>query len=126
MMGDPVFITAQEAAERLAQIRIAGIVLVSMVVLLGIWLFLIWKYGEDRRREEAQNAKDRIAVTKNIGISMAKAIAKDGGWKEQYFILKNKYDVLEAHCESLEQTLASATGRNGFTPQITEEVSANV
>lgn len=116
MMGDPVFITAQEAAERLAQIRIAGIVLVAMAVLLCIWLFLIWKYGEDRRREEAQNAKDRIAVTKNIGISMAKAIANDGGWKEQYFILKNKYDVLEAHCENLEQLLDSAeTGK--FVPK---------
>lgn len=108
MMGDPVFITAQEAAERLLTIKIAGIILFSVIVLGGIWFLFVWKYGEDRRRDEARNAKDRIAVTKNIGISMAKAIEKDGGWKEQYIILKKKYDALEAHCENLEQLLDSA------------------
>jgi flagellar biosynthesis/type III secretory pathway M-ring protein FliF/YscJ len=108
MTGDPVFITAQEAAERLLTIKIGGIIIFSAIVLGGIWFLLVWKYGEDRRREEAQNEKDRISVTKNIGVSMAKAIEKDGGWKEQYFILKKKYDVLEAHCENLEQLLDSA------------------
>lgn len=107
-MGDPVYIAAQEAAERLLTIKIAGAILVSALILGGIWFFIVWKYSEDRRMEEVQNAKDRIGVTMNIGISMAKAIEKDGCWKEQYFILKNKYDALEAHCENLEQLLDSA------------------
>lgn len=106
-MGGSVYITAQEAAERLLTLKIAGVILFTVIVLGGIWVLFVWKYGEDRRRVEAQNAKDRISVTNNIGSSMAKAIEMDGGWKEQYYILKNKYEVLESHCDNLEQLLES-------------------
>lgn len=106
-MDNPVFISAQEAAERLLTIKIGGIIIFSAIVLGGIWFLLVWKYGEDRRKTEAENAKARIMVTKTVGTSVARAIEKDGGWKEQYYILKKKYDVLEAHCKNLERTLAS-------------------
>lgn len=115
-MGDAVYITAQEAAERLLTIRIAGIILFSVIVLGGIWFLIMWKHGQDYRKIEVENAKDRIVVTKNIGVKMASALEKDGAWKEQYFILKSKYDVLEAHCENLEQLLESAE-KGKFVPK---------
>lgn len=107
-MGDPVWLTAQEAAERTLTLRIGGWILFGIILLGGIWLILRWKYTEDRRRKEAENAKERIRVTKNLGHVMTEVLEQDGAWKEQYFILKRKYDALEAHCENLEQTLASA------------------
>ena len=115
-MSDPVWITAQESAERMLTIKIAGWMMFAIVILTGIWLIVRMKQTAECRKKEAENAAERIIVTKNIGASMAKAIAKDGGWKEQFFILKRKYDALEAHCENLEQTLASAeTGK--FVPK---------
>ena len=116
-MGDPVYITAQEAAERLMTIRIAGWLLFFIVVLGGMWLIIRWKYSEDRRRIEAQNERDRISVTNNIGMAVTNALKEDGNWKEQFIILKSKYEVLEAHCENMEKLLDSAKGSNGFNPQ---------
>ncbi len=107
-MGDPVWLTAQEAAERLLTIRIAGWMLFVIIVLGGMWLVIRWKYSEDRRKKEVENARERIRVTKNIGHVMTEVLEQDGAWKEQYFILKRKYDALESHCENLEQLLSSA------------------
>lgn len=123
-MEEPVYITAQEAAERLMTIRIGGWLLFVIVVLIGMWLIIRWKYGEDRRRTlaraelaEAENAKERIRVTENLGTAMTTVLKEDSGWKVQYYALKAKYDALAAHNENMENTLASATGRNGFVPQ---------
>ena len=113
-MDDPVFITAQEAAERLLTIKIAGFFMLVLLCFSAIWLFLAWKYGEDRRKIEAQNQRDRIAVTKTMGKAVTNALKDDGNWKEQYEILRAKYDVLEAHCENMEKTLDSARGSNNF------------
>ena len=115
--GEAVWLTAQEAAERTQTIRIAGILLFVIVVLGGMWLIIRWKYSEDRRRIEAYNAKDRIRVTENIGTAMTEVLKQDSGWKAQYFILKAKYDALEEHAKSMERTLETATGANGFKPQ---------
>ena len=57
---------------------------------------------------------------------MTQVLKEDSGWKVQYFALKAKYDALIQHSENMEKTLESATGRNGFTPQFTEEVVTNV
>ena len=113
-MGDPVFITSQEAAERLLTIKIAGLLMFALLIFAAIWLFLAWKYSEDRRKIEAENQRDRIAVTKTIGNSMTNALKDDGNWKEQFFTLKRKYDALEAHCENMEKTLDTARGSNNF------------
>ena len=115
--GEAIWLTAQEAAERTQTIRIAGILLFIIVVLGGMWLIIRWKYSEDRRRIEAQNAKDRIRVTENIGTAMTEVLKQDSGWKAQYFILKAKYDALEEHAKSMELVLDTAKGSNGFTPQ---------
>ena len=115
-MGDPVFITAQEAAERLLTIRIAGWLLFVIVILAGMWLIIRWKYSEDRRRIEAENAKARIEVTENLGTAMTQVLKEDSGWKAQYFILKAKYDSQVSHNQSMEHTLETATGANGFIP----------
>ena len=115
--GEAIWLTAQEAAERTQTIRIAGILLFTIVVLGGMWLIIRWKYSEDRRRTEAENAKDRIRVTENIGTAMTEVLKQDSGWKAQYFILKAKYDALEEHAKSMERTLETATGANGFKPQ---------
>lgn len=115
--GEAIWLTAQEAAERTQTIRIAGILLFIIVVLGGMWLIIRWKYSEDRRRIEAENAKDRIMVTENIGTAMTEVLKQDSGWKAQYFILKAKYDALEEHAKSMERTLETATGTNGFKPQ---------
>ena len=124
-MGDPVFITAQEAAERLLTIRIAGWLLFVMVILAGMWLIIRWKYSEDRRRIEAENAKARIEVTENLGTAMTQVLKEDSGWKAQYFMLKAKYDAQLKHNANMENTLETATGRNGFTPMETINASVN-
>lgn len=125
-MDEPVYITAQEAAERLLTIKIAGVILLVLVIGLIAWIIVRWKYTEDRRRTEAENARDRIQVTERIGTAMTQVLKEDSGWKVQYFALKAKYDALMQHSENMEKTLESATGRNGFTPQFTEEVVTNV
>ena len=98
-------------------IKIAGVMLFAIVVLGGMWLIIRWKYSEDRRRTEAENAKERIKVTENIGTAMTEVLKQDSGWKAQYFILKAKYDALEEHAKSMEWVLDTARGSNGFTPQ---------
>ena len=113
-MDDPVFITAQEAAERLLTIKIAGLLMLALLIFAALWLFFAWKYSEDRRMTEAKNDADRIAVTRTIGKSMTNALKDDGNWKEQFFALKRKYDALEAHCENMEKTLDGARGSNSF------------
>lgn len=122
-MDEPVYITAQEAAERLLTIKIAGVLLLVLVIGLIAWIIVRWKYSEDRKRIEAENAKDRIQVTERIGTAMTEVLKQDSGWKVQYFTLKAKYDALTQHSENMEKTLESATGRNGFTPQIPKEVA---
>ena len=123
-MEEPILLTAQEAAERLLTIKIGGFLLFLIVVFGCIWVIIRWKYGEDRKRTiakselaEAENAKERIRVTENIGKAMTDVLKEDSGWKVQYFILKAKYDALEEHAKSMERTLDTATGANGFKPQ---------
>ena len=131
-MDDIVYISAQEAAERLLTIRIAGWLLFVIVILTGLWIVVQWWHGEERRKMnaeaaiiEAENAKQRIEVTENLGMAMTQVLKEDSGWKAQYFILKAKYDELMSHNESMEHTLETATGRNGFTPQEVADAAVN-
>ena len=113
-MEEAIYITAQEAAERLLTIRIAGLLMFAIILFAAIWLFLAWKYSEDRRKEEVENESERIAVTWTMGKAVTDALKDDGNWKEQFFILKSKYDALEAHCENMEKVLDTARGSNNF------------
>lgn len=122
--GEAIWLTAQEAAERTQTIRIAGILMFVIVVFGCMWLFVSWKSflkAREQRAEadriEAENAKERIKVTENIGTAMTTVLKEDSGWKAQYFILKTKYDALEEHANSMERVLDTARGSNGFTPQ---------
>ena len=124
MSDEPVWITAQEAAERLLTIKIAGGLLLIMALGFIAWAIVRWKYTEDRRAEEAdtakieaENARERIRVTENIGTAMTNVLKQDSGWKAQYYILKAKYDAQVGHNQSMEHTLETATGANGFIPQ---------
>lgn len=121
---EAVWITAQEAAERTQTIRIAGILLFVIVVFGCMWLITRYKSNRkvmeqnaERDRIEAENASERIRVTENLGTAMTEVLKQDSGWKAQYFILKAKYDAQLAHNESMEHTLETATGANGFKPQ---------
>lgn len=113
-MEEPVYISAQEAAERLLTIKIAGWLFFALIVFALIWILIMWKHSEERRKIEAQNDRDRISVTRTIGKSLAEALKDDGNWKEQFVILKRKYDALEAHCVNMENTLDQARGSNNF------------
>ena len=122
--GEAIWLTAQEAAERTQTIRIAGILLFVIVVFGCMWLIIRYKSHRKvmeqnavRDRIEAENASERIRVTENLGTAMTTVLKEDSGWKAQYFILKAKYDALEEHAKSLEWTLDTATGANGFRPQ---------
>lgn len=115
-MGDPVLITAQEAAERFLTIKIAGGLMLSLLVFAAIWIFIAWKYSEDRRKIEAENQRERIALTKTIGKTVTNALEDDGNWKKQYLVLKAKYDVLDAHCENIEHLLESVE-KGKFVPK---------
>lgn len=122
--GEAIWLTAQEAAERTQTIRIAGILLFAIVVLGGMWLIIRLKSQRRVKEEsamaeriEAENARERIRVTEHIGTAMTTVLKEDSGWKVQYYALKAEYDTLLGHCTSMENTLASATGANGFKPQ---------
>ena len=122
--GEAIWLTAQEAAERTQTIRIAGILLFVIVVFGGMWLIIrhkshrkVMEQNAERDRIEAENARERIRVTENLGTAMTTVLKEDSGWKAQYFILKAKYDALEEHAKSMERTLDTARGSNGFTPQ---------
>ena len=128
----PVSISAQEAAERLLTIRIAGWLLFAIVVLGGMWLIIRWKSKQkikedqaEKERIEAENAKERIRVTENIGTAMTEVLKQDSGWKAQYFSMKAKYDAIieerdaaMKHSDHMEKVLETATGANRFTPQV--------
>ena len=122
--GEAIWLTAQEAAERTQTIRIAGILLCVIVVFGCMWLIIRYKshrkvmeQNAERDRIEAENASKRIRVTENLGTAMTTVLKEDSGWKAQYFILKAKYDALEEHVKSMERTMDTARGSNGFTPQ---------
>ena len=89
--GEAIWLPAQEAAERLLTIKIAGVMLFAIVVLGGMWLIIRWKYSEDRRRTEAENAKERIRVTENIGSAMTEVLKQDSEFS-LYYLQSRYYD----------------------------------
>lgn len=122
--GEAIWLTAQEAAERMQTVIIAGILLFVIVVFGCMWLIIRYKSNRKimeqnaaKDRVEAENARERIRVTDRLGTAMTTVLKEDSGWKVQYYALKAKYDALEEHAKSMERTLDTATGANGFRPQ---------
>ena len=112
MSDEPVWITAQEAAERLQTIKTAGWVLFSVAVLGFILLLCEMRKKEKEKQTEinARNAeieveKSRIETTERIGTAMAKAMKTDSYWKGKFTEKVKENNSLKEENESLKSTM---------------------
>jgi len=112
MSDEPVWITAQEAAERLQTIKTAGWVLFGVAVLGFILLLCAMRKKEKEKQTEinARNAeieteKYRIESTERIGIAMAKAMKTDSYWKAKFIETVKENVFLKEENEGLKSTM---------------------
>lgn len=112
MSDEPVWITAQEAAERLQTIKTAGWVLaLSAILAFIIILCLIRKNKQEKeaeaatRNEEIAVEKSRIESTERIGIAMAEAMKTESHWKEKFIEKVKENTSLKEENESLKSTM---------------------
>ena len=112
MSDEPVWITAQEAAERLQTIKTAGYLLaLSAILAFIIILCLIRKNKKEKeaetatRNEEIAVEKSRIDSTERIGIAMAEAIKTDSYWKAKFTEKVKENTSLKEENESLKSTM---------------------
>ena len=112
MTDDPIWLSAQEAAERLQTIKIAGWLLFGVAV-LGFFLLLCAmrkkekeKQAEiDVRNAEIEAEKYRIESTERIGTAMAKAMKTDSYWKAKFTEKVKENTSLKEENESLKSTM---------------------
>ena len=115
MSDEPVWITAQEAAERLQTIKTAGWVLFS-VALLGFILLLCAMRKKEKEKQteiDARNAEievemSRVESTERIGIAMAEAMKTDSYWKAKFTEMVKENTSLKEENESLKSTMEMA------------------
>ena len=112
MTDDPIWISAQEAAERLQTIKTAGWVLFGVAVLGFILLLCAMRKKEKEKQTEinARNAeieaeKYRIESTERIGIAMAEAMKTDSYWKVKFTEKVKENTSLKEENESLKSTM---------------------
>lgn len=112
MTDDPIWLSAQEAAERLQTIKTAGWVLFGAVVLaFFLLLYAIRKRKDEKQDEiETRNAeieaeKYRIESTERIGIAMAEAMKTDSYWKGKFTEMAKENTSLKEENESLKSTM---------------------
>lgn len=112
MSDEPVWITAQEAAERLQTIKTAGWVLFSVAVLGFILLLCAMRKKEkekqaenDARNAEIEVEKSRIESTERIGTAMAEAMKTDSYWKAKFTETAKENVFLKEENESLKSTM---------------------
>ena len=112
MEQPPVYITAQEAAERLLTIKTAGWVLFGMAVLAFILLIFMIRKKEKDKQTESDTRKAEIAVeqsriesTEKIGIAMAKAMKTDSFWKGKFTEMAKENTSLKEENKSLKSTM---------------------
>ena len=112
MSDEPVWITAQEAAERLQTIKTAGCVLaLSAILAFIIILCLIRKNKKEKeaetatRNEEISVEKSRIESTERIGIAMAEAMKTDSYWKAKFTETVKENVFLKEENEGLKSTM---------------------
>ena len=112
MSDEPVWITAQEAAERLQTIKTAGWVLFGVAVLGFILLLCAMRKKEkekqaeiDARNAEIEAEKYRIESTERIGIAMAEAMKTDSYWKAKFTETVKENVFLKEENESLKSTM---------------------
>lgn len=112
MTDEPIWLSAQEAAERLQTIKTAGWVLFSVAVLGFILLLCAMRKKEkekqveiDARNAEIEAEKYRIESTERIGIAMAKAMKTDSYWKAKFTETVKENVFLKEENESLKSTM---------------------
>ena len=112
MTDDPIWLSAQEAAERIQTIKTAGWVLFSVAVLGFILLLCAMRKKEKEKQTEinARNAeieaeKSRVESTERIGIAMAKAMKTDSYWKAKFTEMVKENTSLKEENESLKSTM---------------------
>ena len=112
MSDEPVWITAQEAAERLQTIKTAGWVLFGAAVLaFFLILYAIRKRKAEKQDEiETRNAeieveRSRVESTERIGIAMAEAMKTDSYWKGKFTEMAKENTSLKEENESLKSTM---------------------
>lgn len=112
MTDDPIWLSAQEAAERLQTIKTAGWVLFSVAVLGFILLLCAMRKKEkekqaenDARNAEIEAEKYRIESTERIGIAMAEAMKTDSYWKAKFTEKVKENTSLKEENESLKSTM---------------------
>lgn len=112
MSDEPVWITAQEAAERLQTIKTAGWVLFSVALLGFILLLCAMRKKEkekqteiDARNAEIEAEKYRIESTERIGIAMAEAMKTDSYWKAKFTETVKENVFLKEENEGLKSTM---------------------
>lgn len=112
MSDEPVWITAQEAAERLQTIKTAGWVLFGVAVLSFILLLCAMRKKEkekqaenDARNAEIEAEKYRIESTERIGIAMAEAMKTDSYWKGKFTEKVKENTSLKEENEGLKSTM---------------------
>jgi hypothetical protein len=115
MNDDPIWLSAQEAAERMQTIKTAGWVLsLSAILAFIIILCLIRK---NKKEKEAENAtrndeiaveKSRIESTERIGIAMAEAMKTDSYWKAKFIETVKENTSLKEENEGLKSTMEMA------------------
>ena len=112
MTDDPIWLSAQEAAERLQTIKTAGWVLFGVAVLGFILLLCAMRKKEkekqteiDARNAEIEAEKYRIESTERIGIAMAEAMKTDSYWKAKFTEKVKENTSLKEENESLKSTM---------------------
>lgn len=112
MSDEPIWISAQEAAERLQTIKTAGWVLaLSAILAFIIILCLIRKNKKEKeaetamRNEEIAVEKSRIESTERIGIAMAEAMKTESHWKAKFIEKVKENTSLKEENESLKSTM---------------------
>lgn len=112
MTDDPIWLSAQEAAERLQTIKTAGWVLFGVAVLSFILLLCAMRKKEKEKKSEidARNAeieaeKYRIESTERIGIAMAEAMKTDSYWKAKFTETAKENVSLKEENEGLKSTM---------------------
>lgn len=112
MTDEPIWLSAQEAAERIQTIKTAGWVLaLSAILAFIIILCLIRKNKKEKeaetsmRNEEIAVEKSRIESTERIGTAMAEAMKTDSYWKAKFTEKVKENTSLKEENESLKSTM---------------------
>lgn len=112
MTDDPIWLSAQEAAERIQTIKTAGWVLFGAAVLGFILLMCLIRKNKkekeaeiDTRNKEIAVEKSRIESTERIGIAVAESMKTESYWKAKFIETVKENTSLKEENEGLKSTM---------------------